>query len=156
VSPDDAPARMSGDDGSSTLGSITPIMVAHLRATKPWARLVSMVGFVGSGLILLVGLILPFVGAFSHNVGGAVGGIAMGIVYVLLGCLYFFPSLFLFRYASAIHRLLVTGDSESMELALSHQRSFWRFIGIATLVVLCLYAVALVVIVIVAVGSAMK
>jgi len=156
MSPDDEGTAKAGDNGLSSLGPITPLMVAHLRGTKPWARLVSIVGFVGSGLALLAGLTLPFVGALSRELGGAVGGIAMGLLYLLVGCLYFFPSLFLFRYADAIGRLLLNGDSGSMELALAHKRSFWRLVGIATLIMVCLYALALVGIVLVAVVAALK
>jgi hypothetical protein len=131
-------------------------MVAHLRATKPWARLVSIVGFVASGLMMLVGLALPFVGALSREFGGAVGGVALGLVYLLIGSLYFFPSLLLFRYANAIRSLLTTGDGKCMELALSCQRRFWRLVGIATLVVLCVYGVLLIVGVVVAIGAALR
>lgn len=142
--------------GSKPLGLITPLVVDHLRGTKPWVRLLSIVGFVTSALVLIVALVMPFGGALSGELGGAVGGVAMAAVYLLLGCLYFFPSLFLFRYASAIRRFLETGDGASLELALSHQRSFWRLVGIMTVVVLCFYAVALVIAVMLGIATALR
>jgi len=144
------------EGASVEFGPVTPVMVGHLRDTKPWVRLASIMGFMGSALMFVAGIVVPFVGALSHELGGAIGGIAIGLLYLLLGCFYFFPSLFLFRYASAIRSMLTAKDTRSMELALSYQMRFWRLVGIATLAMLCIYGVAFVVIVLFGILAALK
>ena len=83
---------------------------------------------------------------------GAVGALFLGsmgalisLVYLLIGALYFFPTLKLSQYASRIARLRVTKSEVDLSAALEAQRSFWAFVGIVTLVVLCLYLVIIVV-----------
>lgn len=155
MSPDNEIQGSAAAGSFTALGPITPAMVSYLGDTKPWVRLLSIVGFITSGLMLLLALVIPFVGAFSRGFG-LFGGIAMGLMYLLMGCLYVFPSLFLYRYASAIHGLLSTGESRFMEVALSQQKSFWRLVGITTIVVLCLYAIGLVFLLIAGIGMALS
>ena len=99
---------MNGGATPPALGPVTPAMVDHLRATKPWVRLCSILEFIGTGLLLLFAAVLPFVGALSRDMGPLGGGL-LSVMYLLLGCIYFFPSLFLFRYAGAIGSLVATG-----------------------------------------------
>jgi hypothetical protein len=143
-------AEAPADFGPVTLG-----MVTHLRETKPWVRLMSVLGFIGSALMLVLGIFMPFLGAVSEEFG-VVGGVAMGLVYLFVGFFYFFPSLLLFRYANAIRDLLKSGDNSAMESALAHQKRFWRLVGIATLVMPALYAVILVITAVVVILAALK
>jgi hypothetical protein len=139
---DDQLQPPSAESNMPALGSITPLMIAHLRATKPWVRLVSIMGFIGSAFIILAAMGMLVFGVLSSEFGAA-AGLGLAAVYLLMGCLYFFPALFLFRYASAIHSLVNGGDSKSMELALLSQMNFWRLLGIMTLAMLCLYGALL-------------
>jgi hypothetical protein len=138
---------------------ITPQMIEALRKTKPWVRMFSILGFIGSALILLGALVVMVGGAVGGVMGrsmglGAAGGILVGLLYGLMALLYIFPSLFLFRYASAIASMLSEDTARGMESALNAQKSFWRFTGILTVVVLCIYAVVLVFVVIAAIIAA--
>jgi hypothetical protein len=109
-----------------------------LQQTKPWVTFLAILGFIGTGLIVVVGL-----GIFAMGGQGQLKG-WMGGLYILLGVFYLMPSLLLFRYGSSIGRLTVTRESRDLTDALTRQKSFWRLCGIATLVIMCLYAVAIV------------
>ena len=74
----------------------------------------------------------------------------------MLGLLYIFPSLFLFRYASGIASMLKEDAVRGMESALAAQKSFWRFVGILTVIVLCIYAVVLAVVVVGGIIAALR
>ena len=115
---------------------VTPTVLAMLSQTQPWVRFLSVLGFIVSGLMVLGGLI-----AFVATMGRGVGFIFL--MYIPMGLLYFFPSLFLFRYASRIANLRMTRGVEQLEDALAAQKSFWKFVGIAALIVISLYLVAL-------------
>lgn len=121
---------------------VTPLMIEHLRATKPWVRLISVVMFIFVGLMFLGGLFMIFGAAAS---GGAMRGAAgvgpvVGIFYFIFGALYLIPAYFLHQYASSINELLRGGGDVAMENALGSQKSFWRFSGILTLIIICIYA----------------
>lgn len=122
-------------------GPITPLMIEHLRATKPWVRLMSIILFISVALIFLgAGIIL----LMPTGMGGSGFSLLIAVVYLALGALYLFPAYFLHQYASSIRNLEQGGGDVAMEEALRNQKSFWRFVGITTLVVICIYAVVLV------------
>ncbi len=122
--------------------AITAAMMGYLKQTKPWVRFISIMGFIGTGLLFLLGLFLILgAGLLSSLSRTALGGVPLGLIGFIcaaLGCLYFFPALHLFRYAGGIKRALISDQVGGMEDALMHQRSFWRFVGILVLIILIL------------------
>jgi hypothetical protein len=118
------------------VAATTSMTVEMLRQTKPWVRFLSILGFIGAGLMILCGLIMGVAGV----AGGAPEMFLLFILYPVLGLLYIFPSLYLYRYASRIAEFILYGQSEHLDSALEAQKSYWRFMGIMMLVVLCLYA----------------
>ena len=84
--------------------------------------------------MVIAGLVNMFIFSKFNTQGSFISVIFFGVFYVLMGLLYFFPSLYLFRYASSIGSLLDGGGAREMEKALSNQKSFWKFAGILTLV----------------------
>src|SRR5690348_11359046 len=111
-------------------------MLDALRATRPWVKFLSILGFVLCALMALAGL--AFVGGAGAKEGPMASfGPAIGVFYLLFVLLYFFPCLYLLRYANAIARIPAEGQ-RAMEEALVKQKSFWKFVGILTAVVLVL------------------
>jgi hypothetical protein len=137
--------------------AITRNMIASLVRTRPWVLLFGILMMVGCGFLVLAGIAMFAVGNFAGLGGegfGPMAGAALGAVYLLMAALYFFPALYLLRYAGAIKRI-GPANPAAMEEALAQQASFWRFVGILTLAVTLLYAVALVVVAVVAmIGAA--
>lgn len=124
---------------------VTPLMIDHLRATKPWVRFMSIMSFIGAGFMVLVGLgliVLSMVPGMPSNFGF---GPLLGVIYILFAAVYIVPAYFLHQFASSIRNLLNGGGDVAMETALASQKSFWRFVGILTLVFICLYALFIVV-----------
>jgi hypothetical protein len=110
-----------------------------LRQTKPWVRLMSIVMFVVAGLTLVFGIVIGIGGMMSSGVRSAGIPAALGFVYIAMGLLYLAPGIYLFRYASRIALLVATRREDALEGALESQKSFWKFAGIITLVVIGLY-----------------
>lgn len=139
--------------------SVSASILESLRATKPWVRLFSILGYIGSALMILAGLFFMAGSSFmmkelQNNPFGAGFGVGIGFFYILMAVFYIFPSIYLSRYASAIDNLLHNRRVVDLEDALKHQKSFWRFAGISFVVLLCLYAVGIVIaIVVAAVGA---
>ena len=119
--------------------------LVYLNATRPWVKFLAIVGFVFTGLMILFGIIMTFAfSALPHQQGTpAISGPIFGILYLICAGLYVMPCLFMYRYATAIAAIPVVGQS-ALEDALRNQKSFWKFMGITMLVMLCLYAVFIV------------
>src|SRR5687767_10772849 len=122
-------------------GPVTPLMIEHLRATKPWVRFMSIILFISVALIFLGAVVILLV---PTGMGGSGVSALIAIVYLAMGALYIVPAYFLHQYASSIRSLEQGGGDVAMEEALRNQKSFWRFVGITTLVVICIYAIVIV------------
>ena len=135
-------------DPSGASGPVSPGVIETLRRTKGWVRLLAVLGFVFSGLMLLCALVIGLA-------GGAGGGIfaqtpapvAFSIGYAfflgLMSLLYIVPCLHLLRYAAGIQRLEAAREAARLEQALEHQRAFWKFLGVAAIALLAFYALLL-------------
>jgi hypothetical protein len=113
--------------------TVSEDMLGSLKATKTWVTFLSIVGFVFCALMVL-GALAMFAGVGS----GAAGPMKMlgpgfGVFYLILVAIYFFPCLFLFHYGRAIGRIPSAGQS-AMEEALAKQKSFWKYMGIVTII----------------------
>jgi hypothetical protein len=103
-----------------------------LAGTQPWVRLMSILGFISAGLMILSGVGMLIFG--MAQLGGGAEAFAIGIIYPLFGILYMVPSLYLFRYATRIAEYLRGNQEIQLELALDSQRSFWKFVGILSVI----------------------
>lgn len=140
----------------STSAAISQGVLAQLAGTKGWVRFMSVLMFVGAGFMLLVGLIMLMAGgsiAASAKAGALPAGVMTGfaILYAVLSLIYIYPALKLWKYASYIGVLLISGSMMDLESALNQQRSFWKFLGIMVIALFALYLVAI--IAMVALGS---
>ncbi len=117
-------------------------LLQPLLATKPWVRLCSIIGFVMTGFMVLAGVLMMIgmgavasMGNDPSMAGMGIGfGIFGGLFYILMSLLYFFPSLFLHRFANSIAQADRTNSQDDMVRALEYQKSFWKFVGIVTLI----------------------
>jgi hypothetical protein len=113
----------------------------QLQRTQPWVRFLSIMGFIASGLMVLLGLVI---GAASAAMGRS-EMLPVMVMYPIMGALYIFPSLYLLRYADGIKRFLSSNMEPDLAAALDAQRSFWKFAGIWTIVSIGFAAVAFVI-----------
>src|SRR5262245_56807157 len=87
------------------LPAITDEMMESLSQTKPWVRLMSILGFISSGFLVLAWGALIVVSLAGSSFGRGFRGmqfVVIGVVYLGLGALHVMASLFLHRYASSI------------------------------------------------------
>ncbi len=139
---------VAGNYSSPNAGNsaISQGVLQQLAGTKPWVRFISVMMFIGAGFLLLGGLAMGLMGgaiaSASKNPMFSGGmGIGIAVVYVLLALFYLYPAVKLWKYATCIGNLLNSGTLIDLETALSQQRSFWKFVGVITLVILSLYGV---------------
>ena len=147
-------------------GPVTPTMVEHLARTRPWVLVIAVMFVINFAMMELVALVMLLVGA--GGLAGAKGaeelpGMAFGfiaaVIYGVLGFFYLAFGLLVWRYASAIKRILAVSDTPSatvaIEGALARQRQFWMVSGIVCLVGVGLAIVGLLAMVAIGIAGAM-
>lgn len=158
-------APSSNPGGRESLGfgqeGVTQGVVSQLARTKGWVRFIGVLGLIGAGFMLLGGIaMLAGAGAMGKvmeaqpGLKGPGNGVflAIGFGYLVFGLLFFYPSLKLNSYASAIARLIFTGRGADLEDAIEHQRAYWKYIGVL-MVLMVLFMVAMIGLAIVGVSA---
>jgi hypothetical protein len=137
--------------------NVDHISKSHLAETARWAKFLSIIGFIGCGLIVLIGLF--FGSIFSMMMPGyrtypyddysrsAVSGISatVAIFYILAAVINFFPVLFLYRFATKMKAALAANDQEALNTSFQNLKACLRFIGIITIILLAIWVLALVI-----------
>jgi hypothetical protein len=121
--------------------------LSHLNTASKWAMFLAIVAFIFLGLILIIGLLAgTFLSAFSTGEKGL--GIPESLMFIpvlLIGVIYFFPVLFLFRFSKFAHRAIQTLDKLELNKAIKNLKACFAYIGILIIIILTLYILVLIV-----------
>jgi flagellar biosynthesis protein FlhB len=121
----------------------------YLNETARWARFLSIVGFVSCGLMVIMGVFFGSVmsGLMSNMGSESVAMLSGGffsIFYVLLALLVFFPSFYLFSFSSKMRKAYQNNDQQILTDSLKNLKSFFKFYGIFTIIILSFYALVII------------
>lgn len=134
---------------------------SFLAESAKWGRFLAILGFIVCILIVLGGIFMAtqatqMESAFSEYGGSrrtfSGFGPAMGIVYVVVALIYFFPCLYLLRFSNYMKTALAAEDQSQLTLSFQNLKSMFKYVGIFTIVILSIY----VVIIIVGIGAAAR
>jgi len=119
----------------------------HLNTARKWAMFLAITGFIFLALVVIIGLIAgTFLTAFSTGEKGL--GIPESLMFIpvlLIGAIYFFPVLFLFRFSKHAHHAIQTFDKLAIHKAIKNLKAYFAYIGILIIVILAIYILALIV-----------
>src|SRR5271157_1783275 len=113
---------MDGQQIVSSVVKVTDQMIDYLRSIKMWTKFLSIMGFIVAAFMVLMGIFIMCAGTKIPAF--------MGVIYILFSIFYIIPSIYLFKYSSALNRYLNNKMESEMESALSYQKSFWKFTGV--------------------------
>jgi hypothetical protein len=109
-----------------------------LTETAKWANFLSILGFIGLGLMVIVSLFMFVVGA-SNSFMPMGSGIFVGIFYILIAGFYFVPINYLYKFSSNMKNALRTNNQASLTSSFEYIKSHYKFIGILTIVIMGIY-----------------
>jgi len=123
--------------------------INYLSEAARWSRFLSIIGFIYCGLMVLVGLFFGSVmgrmmPATVDSGMSVIGSGFIGVFIVIMSLIMFFPALYLWNFSSKIRRALNNNDQPLLTEALKNLKSFFKFYGILLIVVLSLYALAVI------------
>ena len=120
---------------------------SFLKEIAGWTYFLSIIGFIFVGLLILIAVsansIYNNMAQFSQESPFDVG-LFMTAVYVIVALIYFFPILFLFKFSKRLKSALKSKEDEELASALEILKSHYKFIGVFTIIVLSLYALAII------------
>jgi len=144
MNPYSPPMGPAGSIGSSfSRAEPSEASVEALRQTKPWVQFLAVMAFLGSAFMLLGGVGSLLLSGMAPRGDGPPMAV-LAAFYIPFAFLYVYPGYKLWQYAQSIGKLVASRSMEDLEIALGHQKSFWKFAGIVTIGMMVLYALFIV------------
>lgn len=141
---------MEGGEGAKSM-QLNEMSQHFLAETAKWSRFLSIIGFIGLALMALMALVFILApnstvtatltqnGVQQEEVNTRVVGVFMGILYLLMCLLYYFPVSYLYKFSTRMRDALDVGDENSLQSSFENLKKHYKFIGILTAVVLGIY-----------------
>ncbi|MDI9320741.1 MAG: DUF5362 family protein [Phycisphaerales bacterium] len=130
-------------------GSLSDTAKAHLLETTRWTKFLAILSFIFI-VLMLIGFIFMISASSMMPAANPRVGVApwmITFVWLLLGLIYWYPSVMLYKFSNTMKDGLNTANNELVENAFRHQKNFWKFMGICTIVFIALYVVLIIVVV---------
>jgi Family of unknown function (DUF5362) len=126
---------------------IDSIAHSHLAETAKWSVFLSIVGFVLSGILVVVALFAgTFLGSMNSGLGAApvIGAGLITVLYLIIAALYFFMSLFLYRFATKMKAALYSNDQDTLNNSFLNLKNLYKLMGILTVIYLAFIVLAMI------------
>jgi hypothetical protein len=123
---------------------VTEEMRSYIYEMAKWASFLSIVGFIFTGLTVILAFTIGAASNASPQMSaalgplGAMGGVALTIFFLIIAFATFYPSLLLFKYANKAKFGVLYGEQESLAEAFSKLKSLFKFWGIMVIIYISL------------------
>ncbi|MGI8892633.1 MAG: DUF5362 family protein [Bacteroidia bacterium] len=126
---------------------LSPQAGVLLDETRKWAKFLAILGFIFCGLMILLGGVSSmFFDSFSPESAGVIPPILLFIFYAIMALIYFFPCLYLYRFAQRAKEAMISKNSEILTGSFDSLRDCFRYLGVVSIVVLALYAIGFIIV----------
>jgi hypothetical protein len=120
--------------------------ISALRESAKWSMFLAIIGFIGIGFMILAALFMTSAMSMipdgNQGLGASPFGAIKGFIsvfYILMAVVYFFPIMYLYKYASGMKMALNNYNSDAVSDALVQLKSHHKFLGITMIVIFSLY-----------------
>lgn len=146
--------ELNAEQGSTNL--LTANVKNYLIETARWGKFLAILGYIGLGLLFVLSIMMLFGMSFlSKSLSGmshiyqteSLSLVSMGMIYIIMIAIYFFPIYYLHTFSIRVKTALLTNNVTDMDAAFKNLKSLFKFTGIVSIVVLSIYLLALLIIV---------
>ena len=117
---------------------------SYLLEAYKWGQFLAIVGYVAMGLLVVVAIVMSFaLSALSQVAGSGFPMGLVGLVYVLLAVVYYFPVTYLYKFSVQTKQAIQMQNEGLLTSGIQNLKSLLKFMGILTIVMLSLYGLAL-------------
>jgi hypothetical protein len=141
---------------------VTEDIRSFIYESSKWTKFLAIVGFVFTGLMIMLSLSVSAIISSMNNMVGAQNNpyAAMGtgfltVFLLIMAAIYFYPSFILFKFSTSAKQAVLYGDQESLSVAMNKMKSFFKFWGILLIVILGFYGLAILSAIVAGVGANM-
>jgi len=123
--------------------TISEEAINYLNETRRWSKFFAILGFIGSAIMILIGLGINFfmshIPVSQNEMFPFNFTIWITFLYCFIAVIYFIPSFYLLKFAQKLKIALLTKNNEALTEALGNQKSVYKFWGIFMLIFIVIY-----------------
>ncbi|MCX2744443.1 hypothetical protein OO013_11230 [Mangrovivirga sp. M17] len=135
------------DQNSGEALALNAMAKSNLTEASKWARFLGILGFIASGLTLIMGIFmggtmgtLASMGGADTQLPGFMGAGFFIFFYIIVAIISFIPSYFLFTFGSKTKSGIEAGANTDFENGLKNLKRLFKFYGIIAIIFLGFYA----------------
>ena len=115
----------------------------YVSSMGKWMKFFAVLGCIGIAILVLCTI---FMMAFGGHIPmfGCMSLRWFSLIYLIMAVLYIIPTIYLFRASAAAKLAVECNDNVQMTEFLKNNKSFWKFCGIFTIVVLIVYVLVII------------
>ena len=121
---------------------LTETSIFYLGIIRKWAKFIAVVMFIMVGMMVLAGIFMGFamnlVSSMTTQSPMPFPGIFFSVFYILMALVYFFPVLYLYRFAQYLGNALSMQSTDELTTALMFLKKHYHFIGVLTIIMIIL------------------
>jgi uncharacterized membrane protein YjgN (DUF898 family) len=136
---------------------IGPESLGHLNTMRKWTIFFAILGFIGLGIMLIIGLTFgTFMSAFTSKINGAEGvqtleaakpagdftGLIIISAIIIFTVIYLIPLIYLVKFSRHTAHAILKLDGKELQTGLKYLKRYWVYIGILIIVSFSIYLVA--------------
>ena len=119
----------------------------NLHSAGKWSQFLAILGFIGTGFMVLAGITMSIVTAFVPGPTANLLPFPMalfGLLYIVIAGVYFLPIYYLFRFSNSIKQAVALKKQDQLSNAFNNLRAHYKTFGIIAIVFMCLYPIMIV------------
>lgn len=120
---------------------------AYLLETTRWTKFLSILGFIGIGMMILGLFAMMLMGSALTAFGGgmaAFGMIGFTIFFVIIIGLYCYPIYALWKFTTHMKTGLNTNNQEQITEGFRYQKNMYRYMGILAIIFMSFYLLGII------------
>jgi hypothetical protein len=118
--------------------TLTESAIFYLQVVRKWAKFIAIFMFVMIGFMVLAGIFMGFalsaLSSLSNQSPMPFPPGLFSVIYLVMAVIYFFPVLYLYRFAEHLGQALMIGSSDELATSFSYLKKHYNFIGILMIV----------------------
>jgi hypothetical protein len=137
--------------------TLTESAIFFLQIIRKWAKFIAIFMFVMIGFMVIAGIFMGFalsaLSSMAYQSPMPFPPLLLSVLYLVMALIYFFPVLYLYRFAEHLGQALMTRSPEELATSFSYLKKHYTFIGILMIVSLVVMVLGVIVGVIIGVSG---
>jgi hypothetical protein len=137
------PGQETTSSSPLPIPQITLESLGFLNETAKWTKFLAIMGFIGIGIMLVVGLAMGvFFSIFNNSPATSHFPFPMywfGLLYFILAAVYIFPVIYLNNFSNYLSKAVAFRQTEMLTFALENIKKHFKFMGILTIALIGSY-----------------